>query len=370
MARKTLVFKHRFAWAWLLIALCWGGCQKTELPPDVKEQPVFSVQAGAVASFEAGVDENYLFTSFTQDTFNILVFKGKFASVICTSQTCPRSLQFEFRNPFEGNDVLPEEAFHEGDFEYADQTSAQGDTIYRTTFSVQDTSGFKSFFWNFNGVSFTTGAVVQQDFQDPQPVRVSLTSVSKNSVRGSLNHLVALTGSAQFPAVQIGIKPDSANNLVYAIVTGTQSADYYWLPDTAINAPQFITPFLNKFYSVTVTDQLGNTASAQVDSVIGVNKDFLIPNFNSSVQTIFTADPLQLGRIAIQWVDAQGVIWRSDRQAQLPTAQFNVTESAPYDLNEKGQKTQKMTVTFKCLLYNPQGEVLEFEGSGVIAVAY
>lgn len=370
IAGQTLAVKRSITWGWLLATLCWAGCQKTELPPNVQEQPVFSVQGGSVASFEAGVDGNYLFTSFALDTFNILVFKGKFAGVSCTSAICPGSLQFEFRNPFEGSDVNVGEAFHLGGFEYADKSNTQSNTIYRTTFSVPDTTGFNSYLWNFGNLGTATGAVVQKDFVNSQPVRVTLTSFSNNMAVSSESHLIALAGSAVFPTVRISVQSDSNKYLIQALTTGPQVKSYAWLPDTFSQSASFVDTFLNQFYAVTVTDNFGNTASAQVDGLKIVNQPFVTPGFTSSVQTIPSGDPLQLGTVAIQWVDDQGNVWRSDRKPQLSATQFNVSASEPYELNEKGQKTQKMTVTFKCTLYSPGGEMLPFEGTGVIAVAY
>jgi hypothetical protein len=76
------------------------------------------------------------------------------------------------------------------------------------------------------------------------------------------------------------------------------------------------------------------------------------------------------GEVAIQWIDPNGNVWRSDGRVQESSAYFTVNESEPYENNEKGQKTRKMEVVFGCRLFNADGEAIEIFGGGVIAVAY
>lgn len=360
----------------LLFALFWSACQKAELPPNVTEPTVFSVTESLnQVALTAGLNQIYLYTDVTRNAGEVLVFSGTFTEVGCQPvEACPGSVRFEFRNVNLGSDVSPEEAFREGEYEYADLSSGAMDTVYRTRFVATDTAAFQGFEWEFNTTDSASGKVVVRDFPDLNPVSVELISrVPKAQVQSArVRRKISLESPELFPSVKIGLMPDSVSgeNKIQAITTGPPVVNYSWLPDSTENKAQYFRPEFENQYAITVTDGNDNTASAQAIGTEGLQTVFVTPNFVYSMQPIVTGDLLQLGRVTIQWVDEQGVVWRSDRAKQVQDAWFIVTSTAPYDPNEKGQKTRKMDVLFRCLLYSPGLEIREFEGTGVIAVAY
>lgn len=74
-------------------------------------------------------------------------------------------------------------------------------------------------------------------------------------------------------------------------------------------------------------------------------------------------------RITIRWVNTEGDAYRSDLMFQSSDAYFNILESEPWENNENGEKTWKMTVEFSCRLSQPS-DTVNLEGIAVIAVAY
>ena len=369
--------KHSALGAMLLSVLLWSACQKTPLPPGVTEPTVFSVSPlDSISPLTAGLNEVYLYTDFGRDSNEVLVFSGTFARVGCQPvEVCPGSVRFEFRNVNEGSNVSPEEAFHEGEFEYAEQSSGQSGTIYRTTFTATDTTDFQEFNWMFNGADTASGNMVVRDFKDMKPVQVSLATGASNQVQSTLlRRMISVSGTETFASVQIRIRPDTSTmveNLIEAVTPLAPSiAAYEWSPDSLQKVPGYFTQDIRDWYAITVTAEGNSTASAQAIGTSQLDRVFITPSFDYSVQTITTGDPLQLGRVAIQWVDQQGIVWRSDWGKQAPGVQFIVTSTESYEPNEKGQSTRKMSVAFRCILYSKNGEIQNFEGTGVIAVAY
>lgn len=77
------------------------------------------------------------------------------------------------------------------------------------------------------------------------------------------------------------------------------------------------------------------------------------------------------GGIAIQWIDQDNHLWRSDWGPQETLAYFRIVNSDAYFSNEKGQATQKMEIAFSCRLFRDGGgQEISFDGTGVVAVAY
>jgi len=324
-----------------LLTLLAAACQKTALPPDEEGDPVFLVKfKGVIPSVTAGVNGVYLYTDYLKGADNVLIFRGNFAPDKYPPSTADSSsVQFEFRNLLVGNDVPVGEVFHEGDFEYANSNNQQGAWFYRTKISVLEAGSFNSFVWDLGSLGSAAGPVVQRDFPETssQPFIV-LQSTNSQGVKGSVGHLIS---------------------------------KYNW--STGQTTPSFFDLPLKSQYQVTVTDSLQRTAFSAVENATNISTPnvFETPDFYYSTQQVFIpSDTLQLGKVAIQWIDSKGVVWRSDRQAQSSKALFKVSASNSYDLNEQGQKTWKMQVSFFCRLFSPKGEFQEVEGSGTIAVGY
>jgi hypothetical protein len=354
-----------------LAALLCSACEKTELPPSVTEPTIFSVTDSLnQIALTAGLGKIYLYTDVERDAAQVLVFSGTFAEAGCAPVgSCRGSMRFEFRNLNPDAVVFPEEAFRVGEREYADLSSGGLDTIYRTFFTAPN--GYGAYAWVFDSVNKVSGKSVIRDFQNAQPVRVAL-SMSGGGFPTSLSRWVSISDKEIFPAVRLSIEKTSSdtNYLIGAVTSGLPVVQYEWWPDSTQSKAEYKTAELKNRYAVTVTDAPGNTASVQVDSTFGVADFFQSPDFTHTVQPIVTGDPLQLGQVAIQWVDAQGTVWRSDRAKQTQGAQFQVLSSEPYEANEKGQKTYKMTLRYRCSLYSPALQAREFGGTAVIGVAY
>ena len=220
-----------------------------------------------------------------------------------------------------------------------------------------------------------SGKVVVRDFKDTTPVQVSLATDASNQVQSTLlRRTISVSGNEVFPSVQIRIRPDTSlmvENQIEAVTPLMPSiVAYEWSPDSLQKVPGYFTQDISDRYAITVTAEGNSTASAQAIGTSQLDRVFITPSFEYSVQSITNSDPFQLGRVAIQWVDLQGIVWRSDWGKQAQGAQFIVTSTEPYEPNEKGQNTRKMSVVFRCILYSKNGEMQNFEGTGVIAVAY
>lgn len=73
--------------------------------------------------------------------------------------------------------------------------------------------------------------------------------------------------------------------------------------------------------------------------------------------------------VSIVWIDLIGQRWESNLVEQDNAAFFDIVASEPYDLNEKGQRTQKIYARYACRLGMAGGiQTRLFKGMGTIAV--
>jgi hypothetical protein len=353
----------------LLFLLCWTACKKAELPPSSFDDPVFSVtyQSDSVSNqtVTAGVDDVYLFTDYSVG--DSIVCSGSFSKVDCPDGDCPGSLTFEFRSPLT-DDFRPDTVFHLGQYVF-EGTGIATDTVFLTTFNVVPNSGYNTFSWDIDSVNVGVDATLVQEFQENVPKTVRLTAQKTSGLKSTVFRTISLTNPGlSSPSVEIDVQLDSFSMLflLTAEISGTPADTILW--NNGVTTDTFSTASLAGFYSVAVQDDFGNLTQARLEQLTPSDVPVQTAGFTYQVEPIIVSAPA--GEVSIEWVDAQGAVWRSDWGAQSPGALFSVVESTTYEENENGQKTRKMQVVFDCLLFNGTGQGRVFSGTGVIAVAH
>lgn len=347
----------------------WAGSCKVDLPPNAFEDPVFELEfaaAGSQQNLTAGEGEIYLFTTYAVDSG--LTCTGSFALSNCPDGDCPGSVTVEFHLPPWSDTSDPNTIFLPGgfDFRYVDTT---GGTSYDHLTLVADSTqlSYDSFLWTVDGSPLSGDSVAIDLFSHPSTVQVQLSGEKNNGTSSQALRSIAIPpNNTTYPAVDILVENVGAISILNAQASGNGPFSYLWSDgNTASSLTTDSTS--QSFYAVTITDSLGQTASASISLVNVPLGSFRSVTFTENVEKIVV--PSSNEGVALQWVDAQGIIWRSDRQQQ-PSGNFTILESEPYERNEKGEMTRKMQVTFSCLLFNTQGDSIQFSGEGVIAVAH
>lgn len=95
------------------------------------------------------------------------------------------------------------------------------------------------------------------------------------------------------------------------------------------------------------------------------------PNYPWQWKTPQT-DPPGPGTVAIQWVDSEGFVFRSDWFTGFQDSLgLRILDSEPWEVNERGEDTWKMDVEFGCWLKDTARQREQYLlGSAVIAVGY
>ncbi len=361
---------------WLLwVALLWSACQRADIPPNGSEDPVFTAQfevGNQAETLTAGKEEVYLFTAFQADDLDVLVSTGTFALSDCPQADCPGSLTFAFRNDRTGALVFPDTLFALGSRSYYSQNLPVTDSIWRITFSTSDTLDYQLFQWNIDNNPVVNGKKVVKEYASNTPHFATLRAFRTGAL-GSLTSLtVAPEGSPNsFPRVGIAVQDSSQGGpyILTANTFGTAVESTRW--STGDSTTSIVESQLAASYTVKVENAAGDTAFAAILSITPITPITKTADINYVVESIAPqGDPVQLGTVAMRWIDANGVIWKSDNMTQDSDAFFQVLESEEYDRNENGQKTRKMRVVFSCKLYNDAGDNLPCVGSAIIAVAY
>lgn len=390
LVNKISTMKRAFIF--LLVMLALGACRKAEIPDDIQESPVFNVGFlidGNDHSLEAGVDGQYLFTSFDRDHNDVVTMRGAFADASCPDASCKGSFIFELRNYVIG-DVAPSpndsSVIHSGyfGFEYFRRPATDSAGFYRSklTFTLDNPDPSTSYNWaiqqtpNVDIQGFTPE--IWQEFTDTvTPVEINLSYLTESgfSSNGHFQYRFGAT-AAPCPQVVISATPDTLFSDNYKLVAHVTppigNYDFSWNVAGATDSVLVVdSTDLGTIKSVTVTDANGCTASSSVlnyNSGTGFNKSALV---YVNREDFIVNNPLQLGTVAITWVQPEvGTVWRSDGAIQPSNSYIQILDCQHYDPNENGEKTDRFTFNFRCLLFNADGASIPMVGSGVMAVAY
>ena len=367
--------QKKYSWLFLFVLL-WSACSKEPTPPDIPGDPVFTAQFQFDAgeqTLSAGLDSLYLFTTYRNAPGAVLVLSGAFAPVDCPESDCPGSLTFELRNDRTGTTVSPDTVFGVGSRVYYDAAPQATDSIVRITFATPDTLEYQLFQWEIDNGSPFTGKSITKEFPDNTPHVVTLRGFRNGALKSVVTRtIVPNSPQTVYPAVGITVFDSSATGpyLLIANTFGSPAISFDW--NTGDTTQQIEAGQLNASYGVTTRNLAGNTAFAQVTLSPGTSPG-KTADFNFSVQNITSQpDTLQPGSVTIRWVDENGAVWVSQLGRQTPDAYFQILSTDPYELNENGQKTRKMNVSFSCMLFNSDNPLVgrPITGTAVIAVAY
>ena len=394
--------KVYFHWKGLLILLLvLGACKKTELPPTVEEDPVFSFTGNLdnqSLDFVAGEEDYYLFTSFRKDDNNVYSFMGRFEKTMDCESDCKEILEFEIRDigVDSGADVMPDRSLGVGSYpigitgsNFEIDTIVEGYDVFFENRSISNVS--TNFNWDLgDGISidsFLPGPLFLSpaDIGQGKDVRLTLT---ENSGTGSCS-------STLLQRIQIGGDPnsscsldfvslsDSVINTLCADMSGVDPFVFRWiLSNDSIIMEDCLEDFdFVDSMSMVLTgiDGQGCEQSKNISTHKSAlsELEYCSADFDYEVLTrnkiVFTPieDSLSFSNVIVRYTDREGITFTSGGIDQNQEDRFEILESSDYLVNENGEATRLLKIRFSGFLSNDGNNPRYLEnGEGVIAVSY
>ncbi len=369
-------------------------CKKEEISPSsVQGGPAFSFSGtigGNSLSMQAGVNNYYMYSSYTHDTNNIYNFTANLRNtgtnansiqITINDDTVKSSSQLSDINksitatgyyPYNVPGGIPvfdsvhfTPRIYSGTpsqfiYDFGDSTGSNRSSpthyyklnttvqTYTTTLAVEFPCGTKNL---SNSVDIgkqlnelkidSVVATVSQNYQ------VSFRAYIENgqppylygwSYKGNPYHLdttVTKSGTADTVNYTYPV-PNQTYTLVFGVMDSHKNEVIY--------------------YNYNFTD--ANAASCRIDDYF-VSTPQPVPN------------PKKLSSVTMTYTDANGALYSSNNPNQPSSSTFQITSVSNYQNNEKNQPTKMLQVQFNCMLYNlVNGVALPANGTAVIAVAY
>ena len=359
--------------------LSGAGCGKEELPPPVTEPPVFTLdltwEDGTAFQPAAGEDRYYLKSGLESDSLDVYSFYGRFEQLDCLNECGPSFAIFlrDDKTTPAGAPGMPQFQANGSAYSFFRPVVAQYDTLtqYRVHFESNADPAI-AHFWTLG--DSTTSILPDPEIVVPSPDQIPACLMLGNPVGGCYSENCQTAWLDNTPAFSATVQSDSNSFVLTAVPIGGQ-APYTYLWDNGSQGPVIQVFFPGETHCVTVTDSEGKQASICVQAAApGTTMCVAGFTYQHQVETqIITlpGDSLQFGSIILEYVDEDGVHYRSDRMEQAPGAYFFIDEVNAYEPNENGLQTLQVKARFSGSLLGENGVVKKVQEAIVVfAVAY
>ncbi len=367
------------------------SCQKEIDVQAIEETPEFTMSFLASRTMEnwsAGYDDYFMHTDWTKDDKNVVTFIGKMAKKDCEGD-CNSSIQFELRDflpqNFEKIDFV--DKFYTGTYKIGKREAQAVNDAYLVTLEGHNNWKENETFWEFgDGLIAYNDSTIQHIYQPKKDEKITLFYRNSDTIN-DIHTYHSTTINFQDESFCTGdfkITPIEQDKIEISINAAVKSHATVW-GQTKINENDVIQGFTseNKPWTISVGEKstivafsdLSNGCVLERQIVLFYNKSsnslsILDDRTNIQMKKIELGSNLGLSTFAIQYIDKDGQIYRSDLGVQHKKRFFKITSREPYLENENGQKTIKLGVEFTIDVFLPNGEFITLrEGKGVIAVA-
>jgi hypothetical protein len=365
-----------------LLALVIGGCKNSDLDPPIgSDVPVFEVTGsvnGQPYMFAGGIDGKYMFTGWDSSSNNGRILTGYLAPDNCDnpgSSACPGTLGFQFFVP----STIGTSSIAPGTIPYLLQTT--NDVVYDLTLTPRQVIATE-YLWSRDNASLATTIGTPLGFRTDQfglqyyELKV-LAPQFDSEVRQSINPFNQEQNYwVGFQATYDGVSDALLSASTPPSVGGLGASALIW-PDTFTSPDSSLSysntnllnlPILVRARNPSNPDIIVSAQITKKEASLSVAKTI---GFDHNIELMEAA--LQEG-VVIIWVDNSGQVWRSDRAQQIGDQVFSIEQVTPYIMNERGQNTLQLTVSYDCLLMpadtvvNTPGPI-RISGTGIIGVA-
>lgn len=354
------------------------SCNKKKYPETIIEdaRSVFNFIGtidGKPVSIKAGIDDYYMYSSYTHDSNGVYNFIGELKPTECVN--CVNTLKIQI-NDFKIS--LPNESTNvDSSLVVKSYNILSGINSYQVAFQSLFNKQAQNYYWDFGDGITSTEANPVHVFEKAGQYNVSLKIKSVNDCESFIANTQNIDVSNNTFKTSIGVANLSGNSVSFTQNTSGGKTPYKYLwrfgdGDTASSASPIHSYLISGSYPVSLktTDANGATTTANYNVVTQNDVSSCASNYNIQYIKKIANPNVSLSKIIVTWTDANGVVYTSNKETQPNASYFDLTEVENYDVNENHQSTKKLKVKFKCMVYNGNKSILIDNAEAVIAVAY
>jgi PKD repeat protein len=356
------------------------SCKK-DIPPTAPDSdPVFSyigLADGVSKNFIAGENDYYMYANVYQDGNGVNVFDSHLKKFECTS--CSEDLQIiikDYQTSSVSDPIIFSNSIDTGYYAY--EIPGGAPISYTVNFIVNTNPAVaSSYYWDFGDGSSQTAAPgpIAHTYSNPGKYEACLTVTFPSSATSTICQVVNIEipdNSCKFVfsnTSSSGTTVDFTSNYF----TGTAPFNYSWNfgdgnSSTLQNPSHTYSAAGSYLVCLQVTDANG-AVSKFCKNVNTLGAMVPIANMDHAI-TGSTPNPNSFSNVTINYTDENGTIWTTYNTSGQNLAFFKITEIEDYLDNESGFKTKKITLDFKCRVYNGTNYFDLTQSHAVFAFAY
>ncbi|MDP1803239.1 MAG: PKD domain-containing protein [Bacteroidota bacterium] len=368
-----------FNYTILLVLIILASCKKKEYPlSSIEGTPVFNCSMnvnGNPTTFEAGVNNYYMYSSYQQDSNNVYGFIAGLKQANCSN--CPNSIQIQindFKVSAANAQTQIDSALFPGSYNYLASSSA---SYFTAQFQSSYNQPAASYLWNFGDGSTSTLSSTNHIYKKAGQYKVSLTVNGVSSCVSNINtfqNVGFLNNGFRTTIVDSSSFGNSASFFANNM-QGTPPYSYSWnfgdgtALSTAANPNHTYLHVGSYPVTLQVTDNTGKVAYANYNFVTQTDLSSCAANYTiASVNA--TPNTLGLSNIVINWTDANGTVYTSKDPLQPAASYFTIVSVEDYQKNDNNEVTKKLHIKFSCTVYNGSSSITLTNADAVICVAY
>lgn len=384
--------------AYVGIGLTLFSCKKEHLQPNngIAGTPVFyfnGIVNSAPVSLQAGVNNYYMYSSYTQDVNNVYNYTGTLQTIGCT--TCSNSIKITLNDyrtrATGGSESQIDSSLLKGSYVYY---SPSGGTPIAYTVKFTPTLGSGTatkYTYSFgDGGTYSGGTAVQTHTYARPGTYNTLLKVNFTSGVDSIQVQNQSTSSAPLwnSLLKYNSYDSTIGKLVYfdSVTSGSTPYSISWNFGDGKTSNRNITSYKQDTathvyassglyqVSVTLTDS-NNYSHTDVQKFIVKDSASFTPG--PYISTLGYSNPTGIANsdafsnITIVYTDGSGDTYTSANVVQPASSYFNILSVSNYQNNENNQTTKQLHVQFNCMLQDGSGKKIPVtNGDAVIAVAY
>ena len=371
---------NRLLFLFLLLSII--GCKK-DYPIASTATPVFYFNGtvnGVAVNIAAGVNNYYMYSSYTQDSNYVYNFSGELKQNNCLN--CNNKIKFQINDytasPPNGATQINTSLFPSYyTMQESDSTTVGSPTEYVVSFNaISDSLNNYDHTWDFGDGNTETGSFSPiHTYTHPGYYNACLTI---NDVNSSCSSTICNQIKIDVPDavcdVSIIDSLLSGNTISFSSLGTGIPSTYLWdFGDGATSnlsavSHTFSNPGIYKVCLEQTTDQ--GCTSYVCKNVSTENFSGCLADFSYGIQGT-NSNPLALSNIIITWTDSAGLEYTSNDSQQPSDSYFQIVSVEHYLNNESSQPTKKLHIKFKCSLFNINNSPISIDnGDAIIAVSY
>lgn len=374
---KALIF-------FTLVLISFSSCKKKqELPEQISEEPVFHINYflnGTNTLIEAGNEDYFMTTSWSQDTSHVFVLRGDLAQSANTiSKGAAMSILINDDHASPPNSTMDVDGILSTGVHLLNDLTVAGT---KQTIMFKPVIAFKStatYVWEVTDGNTDIRSVTAYSFSAEYPVgkTYSVTLKYDDKAGGCITSHTNVFEVGNQVQTQINAKrdttvPEFRFNFSYVKPKPNGSYSCLWkFPDGSSSS---MSTTSNTFQpgtyiiSLMIVDQSSSDTCYSYYQLHVTDNIACESNFSASFSPII--DTYLLATATVLYTDTNGAVFSSRKAVQPSSSFFEIISVSEYEHDSNGNPTKSLNVKFNCIVQNGTRQLSITNASGIIAVAY